>query len=337
MDMYNLESLSHFIQAAQDHFKEPGDQEPSPVQRSEQADAQSSHYDSDPVWQQLGELYQNGIVVHCLCTGWNRGGLLVRWQDLQGFVPASQLRKVPVFHGDRSRDEVLARWVGEELELKIIELDPSRNRLVFSERATQWAPKEGERLLKSISPGDVREGSVSNLCDFGAFVDLGGIDGLIHISELSWGRVSHPSNLLDIGEKVRVYVIDVDQEHERVALSLKRLHENPWSLVEERYGSGDVVEATVTNVVNFGAFAQIEEGLEGLIHISELAEERIGHPTEVVDVGDHVLVRILDIDSDNHRLSLSVRQAPGQHESAPEKDVLDGGQDDESATLTFLY
>lgn len=259
-------------------------------------------------WERAAVLFAEGSVVNGIVTGWNRGGLLVRWEALQGFVPASQLRDVTVFECDQAREDKLARWVGEELSLKVIELDQHRNRLVFSERATVWGPRDGERLLAEIKPGDVRSGHVSNLCDFGAFVDLGGLDGLIHLSELSWRRVTHPRELLTIGQEVQVYVISLDRDNRRVALSLKRLRPNPWSMIDRKYALGQVIPATITNVVDFGAFAQIEEGLEGLIHISELADELGQHPSEIVCPGDQVQVRILRIDSTNHRLGLSMKQ-----------------------------
>ena len=254
-------------------------------------------------------------------AGWNRGGLLVRWDRLQGFVPTSQLSDIPVFEDDELRDEKLASWVGEVLRLRVIELDRSRNRLVLSERATAWGPKDGERLMSVITPGETRVGYVSNICDFGAFVDLGGIDGLIHISELSWGRVTHPGELLSIGQRVEVSVLAVDKENGRVALSTKRLRPNPWATVDERYGVGQTTEAIVTNVVDFGAFAQLEEGLEGLIHISEMSEAQVEHPSDVVSSGDHVLVRILRIDSANHRLGLSMTQAHADDADEEEAEV----------------
>ena len=261
----------------------------------------------DAAWQNALRTYHEGQTVQCIVTGWNRGGLLVRWNELQGFVPASQLKEMPVFDDETSRDEVLAHWVGEELAVKVIEIDRTRNRLVFSERATIWGPKDGDHLLAEITPGEVREGRVSNLCDFGAFVDLGGVDGLVHISELSWGRVTHPRELLSLGESVRVYVISVDQDNRRVALSLKRLHPDPWSVVERKYAPGTIVPAVITNVVDFGAFARIEDGLEGLIHISELSSSAVTYPTEVVQPGDQVQVRVLRVDSANHKLGLSLK------------------------------
>lgn len=308
MSIYNLESLADFVNKAL--VRSRASSNSGAVTKGIEVDgsggvaAQNSTFDA--AWTRLAEISQEDQVTTGIVTGWNRGGLLVRWNELQGFVPASQLKEVPLFDSDDSRDEKLSRWVGEELQLKVIEIDRSRNRLVFSERATTWGPKDGERLLAAIRPGDVYDGYVSNICDFGAFVDLGGIDGLIHISELSWGRVIHPSKHLEIGQKVRVYVLSVDRAGHHVGLSIKRLLPNPWSVAEEKYAPGDLVEATITNVVDFGAFAQIEDGLEGLIHISELSEGRLEHPSEVVAPGDVVRVRILRIDAARHRLSLSM-------------------------------
>ena len=312
----NLRSLADFVQQAMQRYQGQTSQCNRPVDDSFQ---ESSHAAEKPVaprlatpgldtaWQNAMRTYREGQTVQCIVTGWNRGGLLVRWNELQGFVPASQLKDMPVFETEESRDQVLARWVGEELAVKVIEIDRTRNRLVFSERATIWGPKDGDRLLSEIAPGEVREGRVSNLCDFGAFVDLGGIDGLVHISELSWGRVTHPRELLSLGQPVRVYVISIDQENRRVALSLKRLHPDPWSVVERKYAPGSIVSAVITNVVDFGAFARIEDGLEGLIHISELSSVSVTYPTEVVQPGDAVQVRVLRVDSANHKLGLSLK------------------------------
>lgn len=309
MGVYNLESLADFVNRAMARSRASVPPDTTTQGAGEGGDEHvgAQNASLDAAWMRLAEIMQEDQVTTGIVTGWNRGGLLVRWNELQGFVPASQLKEVPLFSSDDSRDEKLSRWVGEELALKVIELDRSRNRLVFSERATQWGPKDGERLLAAIRPGEVYDGYVSNICDFGAFVDLGGIDGLIHISELSWGRVIHPSRHLQIGQKVRVYVLSVDRAGHHVGLSIKRLLPNPWSVVEEKYAPNDLVEATITNVVEFGAFAQIEEGLEGLIHISELSEERVEHPSEIVGPGDVVRVRILRIDAARHRLSLSMR------------------------------
>jgi small subunit ribosomal protein S1 len=278
----------------------------------------------DDAWAKAERIFDDGHSVQGIVTGWNRGGLLVRWDRLQGFVPASQLKDTPIFESDEERDQELAKWVGEELSLKVIELDRNRNRLVFSERATMWGPKDGERIFAEIDPGDIRRGYVSNLCDFGAFVDLGGVDGLIHVSELSWGRVNHPRELLDLGQEVQVYVISVDQEQRRIALSLKRLHADPWTTVDKDYQVGQTVDAVVTNVVDFGAFARIDEGLEGLIHVSEFPQVEMTHPSEVVQSNEKVRVRILRIDSANHRLGLSMRLGP-------EEDLFDVEVDESPA------
>ncbi len=312
MSSYSLDSLMDFLEHARQRYIGVV---PDPFLQGEMAQRlfppgiSDDYADREGLWGTLRELKESGDTVSGIVTGWNRGGLLVRWEDLQGFVPASQLKDVPVFEDDASRDDLLSRWVGEELTLKIIELDPNRNRLVFSERAALWGPGQAERLMTELKVGQVREGVISNVCDFGVFVDLGGIDGLIHISELSWGRVTHPSNLMQIGDKLDVYVLSIDHDSHHVGLSAKRLQVNPWSLAETKYATGDIVEATVTNVVDFGAFVQLEEGLEGLVHISELSYDRVHHPSQIVQVGDRVRVRILRIESEKHRLSLSMKQA----------------------------
>jgi small subunit ribosomal protein S1 len=341
----SLDFLTSFLDTAMERYLkktsaaiEPPSTEEQP---SEDADAVAENAiatELDVAWDRAHDIFEQGQEIKGIVAGWNRGGLLVRWDKLQGFVPTSQLRDIPLFENDKSRDEKLARWVGEELSLRVIELDRSRNRLVFSERATSWGPRDGERLIREIAPGDICTGVVSNLCDFGAFIDLGGIDGLIHISELSWGRVIHPREMLDIGQQVRVHVISVDRDNRRIALSLKRLHANPWATVEKRFDVGQVVSATITNVVDFGAFAQIEEGLEGLIHISELGEGQVSHPSEVVHPDDQVLVRILRIDSANHRLALSMTEtsAASPPEELEEQDAESASTDWEHPP-TFLY
>lgn len=325
VSQHSLESLANFLEEASRRYKALMEQykpDSSPAATwhnpAEHAadDFLATHHphrqpspEIDAAWESALRIFKEGQTVRGIVTGWNRGGLLVRWNELQGFVPASQLKEVPVFESDEGREEQLAHWVGEELPLKVIELDRGRNRLVFSERATLWGPKDGERLLNEIQPGDVRYGYVSNLCDFGAFIDLGGIDGLVHISELSWGRIDHPRELLSIGQRVKVSVLSVDRTNHRIALSLKRLQTDPWTLVDSKYHVGQIVEATITNIVDFGAFARIEDGLEGLIHISEISQTKVSHPGDVLRTGDKVHVRILQIDGANHRLGLSIRQA----------------------------
>jgi small subunit ribosomal protein S1 len=268
--------------------------------------AQTSAFEGD--WERAMVTQEQNAVAHLSVTGYNRGGLLVRFGSLQGFVPASQLLDVPHQIENEARKASLARRVGETLSLRIIELNQERNRLIFSERAAQ-RQEETQDSLDDLKPGAVCTGRVTSVCGFGAFVDLGELEGLIHISELSWGRVNHPKDILEVGQSVQVYVLGVEEVQHRVALSLKRLKPNPWSTVEERYEVGQIVEGVITNVVNFGAFARIEDGLEGLVHISELAEGNFLHPRNVVREGDRVKVRVLNIDSRNHRLGLSLRQS----------------------------
>jgi len=346
---HSLESLSNFLELARRRYHDGGahtrgslrPEEPAPTPPEVRVSAgfpnsSPENPELDAAWERAAHIFREGQAVSGIVTGWNRGGLLVRWESLQGFVPASQLKEVPVFESPASRDEKLARWVGEELRLKVIELDRGRNRLVFSERATVWGPKDGERLLQTIAPGETRHGHVSNLVDFGAFVDLGGVDGLIHLSELSWRRVSHPRELLEIGDPVDVYVISVDRDNRRVALSLKRTQPDPWTVVDGKYQVGQVLGVTITNVVDFGAFAQIENGLEGLIHVSELIESKVVHPSQVVNSGDEVKVRILRIDSAAHRIALSMRQIEDPVETTPAAAVRP--QEAEWGTsATYLY
>jgi small subunit ribosomal protein S1 len=303
---HSLDSLSRFLEEAERRIREPVTS-PAPEAAVDGSMGSQAVSAVDTAWEEARRAFEDGKVLTGVVTGWNRGGLLVRWNDLQGFVPASQLKEVPIFGQEDNREDVLARWIGEDLSLKVIELDRSRNRLVFSERATLWGPRDGDRVLDDLGPGQVCSGHVSNICDFGVFVDLGGVDGLVHLSELSWGRVSHPRDLLAIGQQVSVYVISMDKGNRRIALSLKRLKPDPWTVVESTYRPNQVLDAVITNVVAFGAFAQIEEGLEGLIHISEICDAKITHPAEMVSPGDQVRVRILRIDSAGHRLGLSMR------------------------------
>ncbi len=258
-------------------------------------------------WDLARRTFDEDQAVELTVIGYNRGGLLVSWNNLRGFVPASQLINFPVDVDEFTRRSLLSRYVGRTLRLRIIELNREQDRLIFSERAAQAAPGQRERVLNSLQSGTVVKGVVTNLCDFGAFVDLGGVEGLIHISELSWGRVGHPRDVLRSGEQVEVYIMSVDPQEGRIALSLKRLQPDPWETVEQRYKVGQIVEGVITNVVDFGAFACIEEGLEGLVHISELAEGQFLHPRNVVSEGDRVRARILNINGPARRLGLSLR------------------------------
>ena len=263
-------------------------------------------------WLRAEGLYERGEIFEAEVAGYNKGGLLVPFGRIRGFVPASQIVDLAGRAGGNSQMERLAGIVGETLHFKVIEVDRYRRRLILSERAAQrqWRRLQREKLLRELKEGDIRHGVVSNLCDFGAFVDLGGADGLIHVSELSWDRVKHPRELLQVGDEIDVYVLRVDRERKRIGLSLNRLRPDPWTLVEEKYQVGQLVEGTITHVVDFGAFARIEEGIEGLIHISELAEGNIFRPQDVVKEGDMLTLRVIGIDATRRRMGLSLRQVP---------------------------
>jgi small subunit ribosomal protein S1 len=264
-------------------------------------------------WDVARTLYFSDGTVDLDVVGFNRGGLLVVWNTLRGFVPASHLVEFPNDADELARKNALSRRVGEHLHLKVIEVDEGKGRIVFSERAARSAPGSRDQLLSRLQIGDVIAGLVTNVCDFGAFVDLGGVEGLIHVSEISWNRVNHPRDVLENNRSVDVMVMSIDREQARVALSLKRTRPDPWSTVDERYSVGQVVEGEITNVVNFGAFISLEDGLEGLIHISELAEGHFMHPRNVVIEGETVQARIMSIDPHNRRLSLSLRRNSAEH------------------------
>lgn len=280
-----------------------------PEERANGREAWSDHKprERETPWQQAKKLYKSDETLELRVSGYNKGGLLVKWNGLQGFIPASQLVDFPQFHVERERLRALSEWQEKVLSLKIIEVNESTNRLIFSERAALVDATEREDLLRQIEPGEVVEGQVTNLTNFGVFVDLGGVEGLIHISELSWSRVEHPSHILEPGETVQVLVLNVDRNNERIALSRKQLRPNPWDTAEARYKSGQIVTGFVSNVASFGAFIELEEELEGLVHISELAEGNFLHPRNVVQIGERVKARVLYVDSQKKRLALSMR------------------------------
>ena len=260
-------------------------------------------------WRLAQEAFRSDRVLELRVTGFNKGGLLVYWQDLQGFVPASQLVNFPLLHIAQERMHALAGLQGKMLCLKIIELNPGKNRLVLSERAAQVDAEQRVGLLFKLRPGDVVPGLVTNLTDFGAFVDLGGIEGLIHISELSWSRVVHPSRIVQPGQQIRVKVLRVDRERERIALSYKQMRPDPWHSAEARYRPGEMVKGIVSNVTSFGAFVLLEEELEGLIHVSEMPDISFLHPRDIVQEGERITARILHVNGAEKRMALSLRLA----------------------------
>jgi len=238
---------------------------------------------------------------------------------VRGFVPISQipelrgLAKGPEGGESPQVAERLAAMRGRVLKLKIIELNRARNRLILSERLAMQEERAGrkEALLHELEPGQIRKGRVTSLASFGAFIDLGGADGLVHISQISYSRVNHPSEVLGVGDEVQVYVLSIDPQTKKIALSLKKAQPDPWTLVEEHYKVGDVVEGTITKLAKFGAFARIDDGIEGLIHLSELADHAIEKPQDVVSEGQQVKLRVIAINSQRRRLGLSLRQAQG--------------------------
>ncbi|MEZ4768705.1 MAG: S1 RNA-binding domain-containing protein [Caldilineales bacterium] len=269
-------------------------------------------------WQRAEDLMTTQSHCCLVVTGYNRGGLLVSLGCLSGFVPGSHLLDFPVNLDYEEREAVLARRIGEELKLQVIEIDRPRSRLVLSERVA-CVEERSESLFARLRVGDIVRGQVSNLRRFGAFVDLGGYEGLLHISELSWGRVNDPGDVVHVGQEIEVYVLDINHEERKIQLSLKHLQSDPWQGVSQRYTVGDLVTGEVTNVVNFGAFTRLEDGVEGLIHISELAEGTFLHPRNVVSEGQQVRVRVLAVDPVHRRIGLSLRQARDAHEAREQR------------------
>lgn len=267
-------------------------------------------------WTLLREAMAHNTLLQVEAIGCNRGGLIVHFRGLRGFIPASHLEALSPDMDEPTRRSALAGHIGRHLNVRVIEIEPEHGRVVFSERTAAEAEAPAHAIppiLREIRPGETRRGHVTNLTAFGAFVDLGGYEGLVHVSELSWSRVNHPRDILRIGEEVDVYVMSVAPEEGRIALSLKRAKANPWETIEQRYHVGQIVHGTVTNVVQFGAFIKVEDDLEGLVHISELAEGSFMHPRNIVQEGDHVVARVIGVDSRHRRLALSLRGLPQHH------------------------
>jgi small subunit ribosomal protein S1 len=261
-------------------------------------------------WDRVRKLFNSDQVIKLEVTGFNRGGLLVSGSGLHGFVPISHLLEISCLTDEKEKETILANYVGRTTSFKVIECDPDRGRVVFSERAALAESGKRNLLFSEIYPGKRICGIVTNITEFGVFIDLGGVEGLIHVSELSWGRVRHPSEVTQVGETVQAYVIQVDQDRSRIALSLKRLIPNPWETAEERYYPGQVVNAVITSIVPFGAFARLEEGLDGLIHSSELTTAgESGVPDEGLCEGQVVQVKVLNVNAARQRLGLSLNLA----------------------------
>lgn len=240
----------------------------------------------------------------------NKGGIIVPFGNLRGFIPASHVVDMPRGLNDDDRIKYLNNTVGTEITLKVIEVNRKRRRLVFSQRLAERENRQARKdeLLEKLEEGNVRQGVVSGLCDFGAFVDLGGADGLIHISELAWHRVSHPEEVVAVGQKVDVYILHLDANGKRIGLSLKRLQKNPWEQVEENYHIGQLVEGTVSRVEPFGAFISMDPGIEALLHVSQMSDEDNVDTRTVCYEGERIMTRIISIEANKQRLGLSLKE-----------------------------
>jgi small subunit ribosomal protein S1 len=258
-------------------------------------------------WGKAALLYRQDEIISLRVTSHNRGGLLVEGEGLNGFVPCSHLVDLPFQSDEDCREDCLTAYVGRDLRLKIIECAPEESRLVFSERAARAEAGKRPELFNTIQTGQRLSGEVTNVTEFGVFVDLGGVEGLIHISELSWGRVSHPNQICKIGQRVEVLVMEVAPERCRIALSLKRLTSNPWETAQESYPINVIVPAVVTALVPYGAFARLEQGLEGLIHSSEIPLPPNRAIKDFLSPGQSVQVRVLQVDASRQRLGLSMK------------------------------
>ena len=262
-------------------------------------------------WQEAEDLMASKGSHHSSIIGYNKGGLIVPLGGLRGFVPASQIslsRRASV-SGD-TPDQKWSEMVGQEIDVVVIEVDRERRRLILSERAASNETRESlkERVIDELKEGEIRTGRVTSLAEFGAFVNISGADGLVHLSEISWDRIAHPSEVLEVGQEVKVKVISIDREKKRIGLSIRQLLSDPWMQRTTKYLPGQLVEGKITRLTKFGAFARLEEDLEGLIHISEISEKRIEHPKEVLKEGDTVTLRVIKVDPENHRIGLSLRR-----------------------------
>ncbi len=257
-------------------------------------------------WENARELLSSQSAVDVKVSGFNKGGALVRWKRLEGFIPSSHLVSTNL---RLERREAMLELTGKTLGVKVIEVDQDRRRLIFSEREAQkeWRARQKAKLLAELKVGDVVDGVVTGLRDFGAFVNIGGADGLIHVSELAWHRVDHPRDILHIGEEIKVYVLNLDRQTNRIALSRKRLLSDPWDDAQYRYHEGQLVEGYVTNVVDFGAFVALEDGLEGLLHLSEMGDGALKEPHSYVKKGDNLSLRISHMEPEKRRVGFTQR------------------------------
>ena len=279
-------------------------------------------------WLEAESMKASGAVYEGKVIGYNKGGLIVPLGLLRGFVPASQVSVMRRTEGEESVDARWGKMVGEPIKVVVIEVDRARHRLILSERTALQETRETikDRLLDELQEGVIKNGRVTSLADFGAFVNIDGADGLVHLSEISWERIEHPGEVLKVGQEVKVKVIAVDQERKRIGLSIRQLLPDPWMLKVSSLKEGQLVEGTITHLTKFGAFAKLDEDLEGLIHISELSDQRINHPKEVVKEGDVVTLRIIKVDAERRRIGLSLRKVDSMAYANMDYEMMLAGQ-----------
>ncbi|WP_426348934.1 30S ribosomal protein S1 [Alloiococcus sp. CFN-8] len=277
-------------------------------------------------WDELKEFFESKETVKLTVKEAVKGGAIGYYKGIRVFIPASQLSLNYV--------EDINTFVGKELEVEVIEFDSEKSRVVASAKAIEKKAQEEKReaLWSAIKKGEKKEGTVSKLVKFGAFVDLDGIEGLVHISDLSWSRIKNPSEVVSVGDKVTVYVQNVDREKKRLSLVLKDVNQDPWKELTSKYKSGSVVQGKVTNFIAIGAFVELVPGVEGLVHISEISDEHIAKPSDVLKIGDSVKVKVLDIDEKNKKVSLSIKNA-----SESSKEFLKYNDDSNDVTLGDLF
>lgn len=261
-------------------------------------------------WEQVEAMQESGESFEGKIEGYNKGGLIVLVHGLRGFIPASQISMTRRNMVQGDTPDRWAKMIGEPIHVRIIEVDRARRRLILSERAANPETRQSlkERVIEGLEEGQVYTGRVTSVAEFGAFVNVNGADGLVHLSEISWERIQHPSEVLSVGQEVKVKVISVDKEKKRIGLSIRALQGDPWHQKVEHFKVGQLVEGTITRLTKFGAFARLEGDIEGLIHISELSENRINHPKEAVKEGDVLTLRVIRIDADQRRIGLSLRK-----------------------------
>jgi len=268
-----------------------------------------------PDWARALQLLDQQGLCQASALDYNGGGLVVEFGELQGFVPLSHLLGLPRRISPAERERFLQSRVGETLTLTVIEAEPDHDRLVFSEKEGVRRQREQcrSRLLRELRTGQICRGTVTRLCDFGAFVDLGGADGLLHVSEIAWRRVPHPRDSLQVGQELEVQVLRLDPARRHIGLTIKRMQPNPWDTVAERFQVGQVIRGTITRVMDYGAFALVDGGVEGLIHLSELAEGNFMHPRNVVTEGDEVDLMVIRVEPSHQRLGLSLKRVPNSY------------------------